>query len=748
MRKRLTKGMVAVVFAIAVLLPARAAFAQADSLAASLGTQGSNGAVSLNLNLSSAAGSGPVGIQWTLSYPASSVTSISASLGSIASTAGKTLACFSGSGAYTCMVSGVNTTTIPSGTIAVVNLTMAAGATNTSIGIAKADASSAMGATIGVSGAGVVVPGSAPAAPSLSSLSCAPSTVSSSGITTCTVTLSGAAPAGGTTVALSSSNSLLPVAASVTVPANASSSTFTATAGAIPSAQSATVTATIAGVNSVTATVQLTASAAPPSTTSIWSSSAVPAVPWQSDSPVTVGVKFRSDVSGNITGIRFYKGAGNNGTHTGLLYTAAGALLAEATFTGETASGWQQVSFATPVAISANTVYVAAYFSTSGYAVNNGYFASSGADNPPLHALQSGVDGLNGVYGYGSAPEFPSSSYEATNYWADVVFSAASPTTSIWSSSAVPAIPWQSDSPVTVGVKFRSDVSGSIMGIRFYKGAGNTGTHTGLLYGASGTLLAQATFTGETASGWQQVSFSTPVEISANTVYVAAYFTTSGYAVNNEYYTSAGVDNAPLHALQSGVDGLNGVYAYGSGPEFPSLSYEDSNYWADVVFSAATTSIWSSTAVPAVPWQNDSPVTLGVKFQSDVSGSVVGIRFYKGAGNNGTHIGLLYNSSGTLLAQATFTGETASGWQQVSFATPVAISANTVYIAAYFSTSGYAVTNRYFLSSGVDNAPLHALQAGVDGVNGVYAYGSAPEYPTSCYADSNYWADVLFSTAP
>ena len=54
-------------------------------------------------------------------------------------------------------------------------------------------------------------------------------------------------------------------------------------------------------------------------------------------------------LAGTINGIRFYKGAGNGGTHLGHLWTNGGALLAEATFTGETASGWQTARFATPV---------------------------------------------------------------------------------------------------------------------------------------------------------------------------------------------------------------------------------------------------------------------------------------------------------------------------------------------------------------------------------------------------------------
>ena len=78
-------------------------------------------------------------------------------------------------------------------------------------------------------------------------------------------------------------------------------------------------------------------------------------------------MKFRSDVAGTITGIRFYKASANGGTHTGSLWTTNGTRLATATFTGETTSGWQQVNFTTPVAITASTVYVASYHAGSGH---------------------------------------------------------------------------------------------------------------------------------------------------------------------------------------------------------------------------------------------------------------------------------------------------------------------------------------------------------------------------------------------
>jgi hypothetical protein len=146
------------------------------------------------------------------------------------------------------------------------------------------------------------------------------------------------------------------------------------------------------------------------------------------------------------------------------------------------------------------------------------------------------------------------------------------------------------DSPVELGVLFKSDVSGNISGLRFYKSAANTGAHVGNLWSSTGTLLGTATFTNESASGWQQASFGTPVAITANTVYVASYHTAVGhYADDENYFTSAGVDSPPLHALANGASGSNGVFTYGANSIFPTTGFNSSNYWVDVVFTPSAT---------------------------------------------------------------------------------------------------------------------------------------------------------------
>lgn len=163
------------------------------------------------------------------------------------------------------------------------------------------------------------------------------------------------------------------------------------------------------------------------------------------------------------------------------------------------------------------------------------------------------------------------------NRWWGEPWVVPTPAESIWPSSTVPGMV---DSGLAgdfeLGVKFHSDTAGSIIGIRFFKSAANTGIHVGSLWGLDGTLLASTTFSEETASGWQQVNFLTPVSISPNTTYIASYSCPSGHFSWDANYFTAPRYNPPLHAE-------NGVVNYDPN-RFPSQTYFDSNFWVDVVF--------------------------------------------------------------------------------------------------------------------------------------------------------------------
>src|SRR4030095_7830031 len=159
-----------------------------------------------------------------------------------------------------------------------------------------------------------------------------------------------------------------------------------------------------------------------------------------------------------------------------------------------------------------------------------------------------------------------------------------------------------------------------------------------------------------------------------------------------------------------------------------------------------TYTLFATTSTPAIPLAQDGQaIELGMRFRSTQTGYINGIRYYKGAGTTGTHIGSLWSNTGTRWAQATFTNETASGWQQVLFSTPVAITAGVTYVASYFSPSGdYAATKPYFTQN-IVNGPLIGLADGTDGANGVYRYTTTSAFPTGTFQSSNYWVDVVFA---
>lgn len=655
--------------------------------------------------------------------------------------------------------------------------------------------------------------------------------------------------------------------------------------------------------------------------------------------PLSLGTRFTADVKGVVTGVRFYKSAGNTGTHVGSLWNQNGIELASGTFANESASGWQQLTFATPVAIAKNTPYVVSYRSTSGrYSASPNAFAERDLSWNPLR-----VTSTSGAYTY--AAGFPGSS-SSTSYLVDVVFEKTPPSiamvsqtpapgavdvprgskvvvdlsdqvepgwslavsgggaiagqaalstdrtritwtpgdllpadtdvtvtlsgvvssdgaslgTQAWTfrtrspetlqnqtllGDVVPDIPAADDgAPVELGMAFTPSRDGTVKAIRFFKGAGNNGTHTGSVWSMAGSRLATVTFAGETATGWQTAALATPLQVAAGTTYVVSYFAPQGsYSVTSGFFSSP-LTRGDLTAPAT----TNGRYFYSSVGGFPAYTYGAANYFVDVLFERAPASMtvesrtpapgadsvslaakpsltvsaplaagWSmeltrsgvpvagtaalsgdgrtitftpasplvadsaydvsvsglvSTEGATLPTQNwsfatgaddtgttslltglipatasaDDPsaIELGMAFVPSEAGTVTAVKFYKGTGNTGTHVGSLWDSGGNRLGQVTFTNETASGWQTATFATPIPVTAGTGYVVSY-----YAPVGRYASSPGFFATPLTvgSLTARA-GDNGVYRYGSGGGFPTGSYNSTNYFVDVVFRAAP
>jgi Domain of unknown function (DUF4082)/Cadherin-like domain len=430
------------------------------------------------------------------------------------------------------------------------------------------------------------------------------------------------------------------------------------------------------------ATVNLTVNTPVPSS-SLFSSSDTPTELSNSDSDqVNLGVRFIAASDGAITGIKYYKSAADTGAHTGSLWSSTGTLLATATFTDETASGWQTVTFSNPISITAGTTYVASFHSNGHYADTGGYF-STDHTNGSLTAPASD----NGVFTYGNANLFPTSTFNGTNYWVDVTFT--------------PSGGVANHQPMAVndsGFNTTIDTPLSIQASALLANDNDPDNDILTITGVSGAVNGTAAFNAQTNA----VTF-TP----------------------NAGYTGPASFN---YAISDGHGGTATATA--------DLTVNPS--------SGPTVSLFSASSTPSIVSVDDAnAVELGFKFQASSNGDITGIRFYKGAQNTGPHVADLWSASGTLLASATFTNETASGWQEVDFATPVAITAGATYVASYHTSGNYSADPNLFATA-LTNGPLTAPSSSSSGGNGVFAYGSAGLFPTNTFNSTSYGVDVLF----
>ncbi|KZS55970.1 N,N-dimethylformamidase beta subunit family domain-containing protein, partial [Rhizobium anhuiense] len=281
-------------------------------------------------------------------------------------------------------------------------------------------------------------------------------------------------------------------------------------------------------INLETPSAGRTVTVSGPSYTSLFGAATPAVVNTNDSSAVELGVKFQTSVAGTVTGIRFYKGDLDTGTHTGSLWSSTGTRLATLTFTNESASGWQTAYFTSPVSLTVGQTYTASYHTNSGhYSTTTGYFTSN-VTSGSLTAPASG----NGVYRYGSNSLFPTSTFQSTNYWVDVMFTTPS------SNTTPTAVADAGDATEKGGVANGSGgvvASGNVLTNDTDPDAGDTKTVTAVVFGAtSGTL-------GSALNG----TYGSLV-LNASGVY--------SYTVNET--------NAAVQALRQSTNTLSDVFSY------------------------------------------------------------------------------------------------------------------------------------------------------------------------------------------
>ena len=452
---------------------------------------------------------------------------------------------------------------------------------------------------------------------------------------------------------------------------------------------------------------------------------------------VELGMRFTADQSGQITELKYYRGAGDaNDTDVreGHLWGPDGTLLATATFTsvpGE--DGWQVASLSAPVTITAGLDYVVSYRTQNNYVATGGFFnpanevAFDGVDDnafsdpygilsaPESTVVGAGGFGGNGVYSVGTALVMPDATYNATNYWVDVTFNphdGPNEAPTITSNSGFTV----EENQTAIATVTATDPDGDTIHYSIVGGADAAKFTVNLTTGVLTFLAAP--------------NFEAPGDADGDNVYQVAV------------RASDGIDQA--------TQSLAVTVADVSEPLPDTFSLFD-----------------PSAPVNTAVFNEGQTVELGMRFTADQSGQITELKYYRGAGDaNDTDVreGHLWGPDGTLLATATFTsvpGE--DGWQVASLSAPVTITAGLDYVVSYRTQNNYVATGGFFNPAnevafdGVDDnafsdpygilsAPESTVVgAGGFGGNGVYSVGTALVMPDATYNATNYWVDVTFN---
>lgn len=682
------------------------AYGQNATLALASGSALPGGTVSLGLQLSG--GAQPAGVQWNLAYSTSDFSAVQVVAGPAAATAAKAVDCHGVAGSYNCVLSGLSTSTVGDGVVATATFTLAAGAN-----VSRPIQLTGLGASIN----GILVPVATvnavvtmivpPVTPS--QVGCSPASVAAPGTSNCTVTLSGAAPAGGLAIALVSDQSSVTVPVSVTAPAGATAVSFTATAGSILTDGAANLTASANG-GSATFSLGLVA---PPRVSSL------------SCTPATLTAGGSATCTVTLTKAALPAGQTVSVTSTDAALTTPGSVTVGAgssTAQFSAAAGTIPLDCTAVVRAEANGASASASINLVAALQVTNLACSPSTINTPGTA--SCTVTLSGIAPAGGASILMSSSHASLTVPSPLSVPAGSSS----ASAVVTAAAVSAGETVSVTASYGASSKSTSVSLTAPAQV-STLTCVPASVPAGGAATCTITLSKAAPAGGATVALSS----SSSLITVPASIAVAPGSSAATFAAAAGATTTAQTAVVTAS--LNGASQTVSIPVMPAAT--------------CPCSIWTSSTVPAVAAVTDSAnIELGMRFRSRVSGYVLGVRYYKGPGNTGTHAARIWTNSGTRLATRQGSSESPSGWQQINFSSPVAIEANTTYVVSYRASKGhYAADPSYFASAGVSSGPLYALRDGEDGASGVYRYGTAV-FPTNTNQSTNYWVDLVFNTVP
>jgi hypothetical protein len=325
--------------------------------------------------------------------------------------------------------------------------------------------------------------------------------------------------------------------------------------------------------------------------------------------------------------------------------------------------------------------------------------------------------------------------------------------------------------------------------LRFHRQTtGITGTITGGIYTvatATTGALVSGTFVTYTVSGtgWQTATLANPIYLTPGQRYrVINEFAGNSYEITSGYFTTGPgattSTNGPL-TLYSHDDALGNVQGGSSVTSVLSYTTNASsgdNYWSDLTvtdvnpYTDGSYNIFGTGHTGATFVGSGAGGTLGTEFYVATPSWVTGFRFYRSSTTiTGTIRGRIYQvnqsntntvSGGTALGTLTNFTLSGTGWQELTLATPLALTPGQPYRIVIFFPSGRPDTANYWTSIGdMTNGPLvaptwtnatgsvNATPAGNQETFDVVAGASAITFPnTGNTQHGNSWCDINITT--
>lgn len=155
---------------------------------------------------------------------------------------------------------------------------------------------------------------------------------------------------------------------------------------------------------------------------------------------------------------------------------------------------------------------------------------------------------------------------------------------------------------------------------------------------------------------------------------------------------------------------------------------------------ASTVTVFGTTAPLESTWATDdhSALELGLRLTTTQAGYVTSVRFFKNDLDSGPHSAHVWDSGGSLLASADFSGESASGWQTQKLSTPVYVDAGSTFTVSVLYPQGAWYPREVFASTTV--GPFTSLK-------GTYNYSATPAFPQAFVEGRNYFIDLEYGSA-